>query len=74
MFQSTLLHKAPLALLYCGRNFGKFLFLAFSSLIFRSCIVPLFHDCDSEIHMFADDITIYGSVPSPDMVTARSLK
>lgn len=27
------------------------------------------HDCDSEIHMHADDTTIYASAPSPEMVT-----
>ena len=36
---------------------------------FSKDLPDIAHDCDSEIHMHADDTSIYVSAPSPEMVT-----
>ena len=38
--------------------------------LFCNDLPDIAHDGDSEIHMYADDTTIYVSAPSPDMVAA----
>ena len=37
--------------------------------LFCNDLPDITHDCDSEIHIYAHDTTIYASAPSPDMVT-----